>query len=206
MQNQQISRRFSRGLIAGVSVAALALGGGAAWWATKSIFKPIPQYSNSTIIIGESTNKQQLSAYWIRATETGIELIPAPVTIAKEQLDKPEQMLIGAFQRLLAGNPVKSGHSSAIPEGTKLLGLKLQDNEVSINLSREFTTGGGSASTIARLGQIIYTASSLDPQTKIRILVEGEPLEVLGGEGLLVEQPITRAIFKADFQLEGEKN
>ena len=174
MQNQQISRRFSRGLIAGVSVAALALGGGTAWWATKSIFKPISQHSN-TFTIGESAHEQKLYAYWIRPTETGIELIPAPVTIAKEQLDKPEQMLIGAFQRLLAGNPVKSGHSSAIPEGTKLLGLKLQDNEVSINLSRELTTGGGSASTIARLGQIIYTASSLDPQTKIRILVEGEP-------------------------------
>jgi len=205
MQNQQISRRFSRGLIAGVSVAALALGGGAAWWATKSIFKPISQHSN-TFTIDESAHKQKLYAYWIRATETGIELIPAPVTIAKEQLDKPELMLTAGFQRLLAGNPIQSGYSSAIPQGTKLLGLKLQDNEVSINLSREFTVGGGSAATIARLGQIIYTASSLDPQTKIRILVEGEPLEVLGGEGLLVEQPITRAIFKADFQLEGEKN
>ena len=110
-------------------------------------------------------------------------------------------MLLSAFKRLLAGNPRENGYASAIPEGTKLLGLSVKDKEVIVDLSQEFTEGGGSAAMISRLGQVIYTASSLDPQTNVRILVEGEPLDVLGGEGVIVEQPTNREIFKEDFEL-----
>ena len=201
MEKEQLVRRFSRGLIAGVSVAALVLGGGAAWWAVKSIFQATPD--EETVIVNESENTQieKLQVYWVKPTETGIELVSAPVTIRVEELNKPEKMLSSAFERLLAGNMTENGYVSAIPEGTKLLGLSLKNKEIRVNLSREFTEGGGSASMTSRLGQVIYTASSLDPQVNIRILVEGEPLEVLGGEGLIVEQPTNREIFKQDFQL-----
>lgn len=207
MDKQQLSHRFSRGLIAGVSVAALALGGGGAWWAVKSIFKAAPVKQQQVIVTqSPNTQTQKLQVYWLKVTEIGIELVPAPVTIPARELDKPEAMLSSAFKRLLSGNPRDEGYTSAIPEGTKLLGLSVKNKEVSINLSREFTRGGGTASMTSRLGQIIYTASSLEPQTKIRILVEGEPLEVLGGEGLIVEQPTTREIFKQDFQLAQNNN
>jgi len=207
MEKQQISPRFSRGLIAGVSVAALALGGGAAWWGVKSIFqaKPVPRQQ---VIVSEPENKhaENLFVYWVQTTETGIELIPAPITVRGEELNKPQKMLLSSFKRLLSGHPIENGYASSIPDGTKLLGLSVKDNEVIVDLSQEFTAGGGSASMTSRLGQVIFTASSLDPKTNIRILIEGEPLEVLGGEGLIVEQPTNREIFKQDFQLAQNNN
>jgi spore germination protein GerM len=52
-----------------------------------------------------------------------------------------------------------------------------------------------------RLGQVIYTATSLNPKAKVFLSVNGKPLETLGGEGLEITQPITREIFQKDFPL-----
>ena len=52
-----------------------------------------------------------------------------------------------------------------------------------------------------RVAQVLYTATTLDPAAKVWIAVEGKPLEVLGGEGLMLDQPMTRENFKKNFAL-----
>ena len=51
-----------------------------------------------------------------------------------------------------------------------------------------------------RLGQIVYTATTLNPNSKVWLSVAGKPLTVLGGEGLEIPQPITRSIFDREFR------
>ena len=126
-----------------------------------------------------------------------IDLVSSTVTL--EAPDQPEAILTAAFNRLFAG-PNNSTAFSAIPEGTKLQALTVENNGIYIDLSEEFTSGGGSASMISRLGQVIYTASSLKPDAKVWIFVGGKPLQMLGGEGLEVAQPTTRDNFQKEFQ------
>jgi spore germination protein GerM len=143
------------------------------------------------------TTEAEARVYWLRSTGKKLEL--SPVKIAVEG-GNPSSELKTLLERLLKG-PANSDVTSSIPEGTKLNSLKVTKDGVHVDLSKSFTKGGGSTSMQGRLGQVIYTASSLNPSEPVWISVEGEPLTVLGGEGLEVSQPMTRTDFKKGFSL-----
>ncbi|MEG4073135.1 GerMN domain-containing protein [Microcoleus sp. Pol14C2] len=149
--------------------------------------KPLPQ-----------TDVQTVQVYWVKDASGKFEGVPTKVAV--KQADKPDAALQAAFNSLLAG-PKDGTVSSEIPKGTKLRGLRVKNDGVYVDLSAEFTSGGGSNSMTGRLGQVIYTATSLKPNTKVWISVEGKPLELLGGEGLEVAQPSTRQSFDKNFPL-----
>lgn len=144
------------------------------------------------------TDTQTVQVYWVKGAIGKFEAVPTKVAV--KQADKPDAVLQAAFNSLLAG-PKDASVSSEIPKGTKLRSLSVKNEGVYVDLSVEFTSGGGSNSMTGRLGQVIYTATSLKPNTKVWISVEGKPLELLGGEGLEVAQPSTRQSFDKNFPL-----
>ena len=146
----------------------------------------------------QQTAAQTVQVYWVKEASGKFEGLPTKVAV--KQADKPDATLQAAFNSLLAG-PKDASVSSEIPKGTKLRSLSVKNDGVYVDLSAEFTSGGGSNSMTGRLGQVIYTATSLKPNTKVWISVEGKPLELLGGEGLEVAQPSTRQSFDKNFPL-----
>lgn len=141
-----------------------------------------------------------LQVYWIQEEANSVSLRPVKVQVnLASAAASPTDQLKAGVERLLQG-PANSSMSSSIPTNTKLNSLKIEPDGVHLDLSREFISGGGSASMQGRLGQIVYTASTLDPKVKVWISVAGEPLQVLGGEGLEVPQPITREQFDQEFK------
>ena len=138
--------------------------------------------------------------YWLSASGESLDLIPATVELnAKAQAD-PAAALELAFERLLAG-PRDQEHATAIPEGTRLRRLSIRQDGVHIDLSQDFTTGGGTFSMTGRIAQVLHTATSINPEAPVWLEVDGEPLEVLGGEGLILDRPLTRRGFANDFAL-----
>jgi spore germination protein GerM len=141
--------------------------------------------------------QQTAQIYWLKDTGTHLEVVPTTLPVAT---NNPSAVLEVAFANLLAG-PTDATFSSTIPQGTKLRSVKIQNDGIHVDLSEEFTTGGGSASMMGRVAQVLYTATTLQPNAKVWLDVEGKPLDVLGGEGLELEQPMTRKSFKENFTL-----
>ncbi|MBD1806127.1 GerMN domain-containing protein [Microcoleus sp. FACHB-SPT15] len=200
-QHQQEVRRVPLGLVAGLSAALLTAGGGAAWIAWNSFMSsqipPAPTTPKSSQAL-QPTAEEKVQVYWLNDVNNRIEVVPSSIML--EKVDKPSEILEGAFKSLLSG-PADPALTTTIPKGTELRGVALEADGVHVDLSKEFTAGGGSASMTGRVAQILYTASSLDPASKVWIEVEGKPLEVLGGEGIVLDQPLTRENFEEDFAL-----
>jgi spore germination protein GerM len=203
MNNQHRTNGISSGVVAAISAAVVAVSGGLAWFSAQTPNNPTPDNSSQTIKqpIKQSTtqqgNQQTASIYWLRSKENRLNLVPQPFKVTATQ---PNQVLEAAFKNLLAG-PNEGTDSTTIPQGTQLLGLKVENNDIHVNLSENFTIGGGSTSMMGRVGQVVYTATSLNPQAKVYIEVNGKRLDVLGGEGVELLQPLTRESFQKNYPL-----
>ncbi len=202
MVKQQRDNRIPVSAVAGIVAVAVAAGGGAAWWRWHSAnvqTSTPPSQTNqvSPSPLDEQPQTEQVEVFWLKHTGNKLELVPKAITATADQ---PNNALETAFNSLLAG-PNNAAFSTTIPEGTKLRRIKMENDGIHVDLSQEFTTGGGSAAMTGRVAQVIYTATSLQPNAQVWIEVEGKPLEVLGGEGLELQQPLTRQSFQENFTL-----
>lgn len=106
-----------------------------------------------------------------------------------------------ALVELLAGPggiEAEVGYASAIPAGTELRGVSVDGSVALVDLSAEFGAGGGSASILGRAAQVVYTLTQFPEVERVRFAIEGEPVETLGGEGLVVDgDGVDRSAFDA---------
>jgi germination protein M len=88
------------------------------------------------------------------------------------------------------------GTSTAIPAGTRLLGLVVSDGIATVDLSSEFESGGGSLSMMARLGQVACTLDQFPTVEGVSFELDGEPVDVFSGEGIVLDEPVTCADYE----------
>ena len=188
MRERQFFASLTRFAI-GALLVTLA-GTGFAVWTGINLERDIDTSPDAVVVDPQDAVSSMAKTYWL-SPNTNNTLGFIPITVALE--GAPEAKLQSAFEQLLS--QANDSQLSAIPAGTELLGLEVTPMGIKVNLSEEFTTGGGSSSMIARLGQVLYTATSLQPDQGLWLSVEGEPLTLLGGEGLMIPQPLTRKEF-----------
>ncbi len=85
---------------------------------------------------------------------------------------------------------------SAVPAGSMLLGIEQEGDLVTVNLSREFESGGGSFSVMGRLAQVVYTLTQFPGAERVAFELDGEPVTVFSGEGLVMDGPVTRDTYQ----------
>ena len=89
----------------------------------------------------------------------------------------------------------RGGRPTAIPEGTRVLGVTTGGGEATVDLSREFESGGGSLSLQARIAQVVYTLTQWPQVERVTIRLDGRDVAAIGGEGVPA-----RDLVRADFE------
>lgn len=182
---------FSLLLIGATQITAL-------WALTKAI---LPTFTKLSPVEEVQPAKFSPQVYQLEIVDNRIQLIPKTVYTAATSR---KLALTEALEKLIAQSPALDP-TTTIPTQTRLLNLDFTEDGVYVDLSQEFAEGGGSSSMIYRVAQVLYTATSIDPQTPVFLSIEGKPLDdnyPLGGEGLTLDYPTTRQQFNRDFLAE----
>lgn len=82
------------------------------------------------------------------------------------------------------------GLSSEIPAGTKILSIREGSNNILIDLSPAFESGGGAESTYIRVHQLIKTVKA-NSNLPAFLYINGKQADVIGGEGIMIKQPLS---------------
>jgi germination protein M len=102
-----------------------------------------------------------------------------------------EELLEGPTQEERA-----AGFNSAIPAGTRLLGISIKNGVATIDLTSEYQSGGGSLSMQVRLGQVVYTLTQFPTVKTVSFRLDGTPVSVFSSEGIVLSQPVGRGDYK----------
>jgi len=100
-----------------------------------------------------------------------------------------------AINALLAGPTPEErvrGLGSAVPPGTKLLGIAIHGGVATIDLTSEYQSGAGSRSMQMRLAQVVYTLTQFPTVQQVRFRLDGSPVNVFSSEGITLNHPVGR--------------
>lgn len=181
-----MSRRIWKILASSILITALALGFGCARADTDDGVAPTPDVIPSDEPVADDDERTPVVAYFVGSEKV------LPV----RRYASSEAVAYEALDSLLSGvnaDEASRGLSTLIPQGTRLLGVSVSGTTATVNLSGEFASGGGSLSMMGRVAQVVFTATQFPTIESVSFELDGVAVDVLGGEGIVLEDPQTRA-------------
>jgi Immunoglobulin-like domain of bacterial spore germination/Sporulation and spore germination len=103
----------------------------------------------------------------------------------------PERAALAALLEGTMDDEAADGLVSAIPDGTELLDLSLENGTATIDLNSTFEGSGGGGSIQGRVAQVVATLTRYRTVDRVAFEIEGEPVESIGGE-VTVDPPVGR--------------
>ncbi len=113
----------------------------------------------------------------------------------KREVPSGKNELRYALTQLVAGPTQYEkgvGVYSEIPKNVQIMGVVESDKKIIIDVSGNIQTGGGADSLYSRFKQLIKTAiANSTPKKPIYLYIDGKQAEVIGGEGIMITQPLS---------------
>jgi germination protein M len=121
----------------------------------------------------------------------GKKLGPAVATV-----DATPRVGSAALDALIEGSGGAGSLTSAVPPGTTVHSLNIEEGTATVDLSSEFESGSGIPSMGMRLGQLTFTLTQFPTVKRVVLEIDGERVKKFSKEGLVIERPLTRADFE----------
>jgi spore germination protein GerM len=136
------------------------------------------------------TETNSVAVYFVKTSTEGEKVLSV-----RRKINKNADKFNFALTELINGpskREKKQGYFSEIPAGTKIISINSTVEKKVINLSQEFETGGGSSTMEMRMEQLISTALDSAINTPVYLQIEGKQVNIIGGEGIPVPQPLAK--------------
>ncbi|KAF0134916.1 MAG: germination protein M [Candidatus Saganbacteria bacterium] len=118
------------------------------------------------------------------------------ITSVERRILENEDVLKLCAKELISGptsNEQKDDIFSEIPNKAKILDIKTNEDVVEVIFNEELENyGGGSARVQGLISQIVYTFTEIPGIKRVKISVRGRDEVALGGEGYVIDKPLSR--------------
>jgi hypothetical protein len=117
----------------------------------------------------------------------------------KRTVNASDSPMSDALDALMAGpnaDELGRGYISLIPSEARLLSAQVRGSTAYLNFSEAFMYNRyGIEGYAGQLKQIVYTATSFSTVKDVQILIDGQKRDYLGGDGVYIGKPLSRASF-----------
>lgn len=132
--------------------------------------------------------------YFCRISEDGTQRM-----LAAFRKISSDNSLKSALEALLAGpTNAESEHDiiTNIPENAVLKSIRIEGDTAFLDFSSEFEVNSfGRDSVVLQLKQIVFTVTEYSDIKKVQFLINGEKRTYLGGDGVVIGNPLSRDDF-----------
>lgn len=152
---------------------------------------PAPKASPMDVV--KSTRVAVL--YFVRVDDDGV----ISRHEVKRTVDESDSPMTDALNALMAGpdaDELARGFISLIPSDARLLSAQVRGSTAYLNFNEAFMYNRyGIEGYAGQLKQIVYTATGFPTVKDVQILIDGQTRDYLGGDGVFIGKPLSRASF-----------
>jgi spore germination protein GerM len=159
--------------------------------------EPEEEASESDVMVESQPrpNIRTARIYFIRVTDEG-RILPHEVERDVAYRDSPMTETLRVLLDGPTSQELNLGLLNLIPPGTQLLSAAVRDGTAFLNFNEAFKFNTmGAEGAIAQLQQVVFSSTEFSTVSSVQILIEGERLDYLGGEGIYIGDPLDRNSF-----------
>jgi germination protein M len=146
--------------------------------------------------VAQSTTRTRVSKiYFIRVTDDG-RIFPQEVSRSVTYTNNPMTQTLHALLAGPTASELNAGLLNLVPENTRLISAAVRDGTAYLNFNESFRFNPmGVEGFIAQLQQVVFSTTEFPTINRVQILIEGETVNYLGGDGVYIGAPLDRNSF-----------